>query len=146
MSKDKKGKGGDYDVGYGRPPKEHQFKKGTSGNPAGAPSKRKRKKIDVAAVLNEPLVVKNSGVRRKMPPFEVGVRRLVERALKQKDLNATLEFLELCESFRLLVPPPVDYGGGVICAPKGTTAPEWLEKVAEWVPASSPDADDDDID
>jgi hypothetical protein len=146
MSKDKKGKGGDYDVGYGKPPKKHQFKKGTSGNPAGAPSKRKRKKIDVAAVLNEPLVVKNSGVRRKMLPFEVGVRRLVERGLKQKNLNATLEFLKLCESFRLLVPPPVDPGGGVICAPKGMTAHEWLESVAEWVPASSPDADDDDID
>ena len=146
MSKDKKGKGGDYDVGYGRPPKEHQFKKGTSGNPAGAPSKRKRKKIDVAAVLNEPLVVKNSGVRRKMPPFEVGVRRLVERALKQKDLNATLEFLELWESFRLLVPRPVDQGGGVIHAPKGVSVDEWLECVAEWVPASLPDADDDDID
>ncbi len=146
MSKDKKGKGGDYDVGYGRPPKKHQFKKGTSGNPAGAPSKRKRKKIDVAAVLNEPLLVKNSGVLRKMPPFEVGVRRLVERALKQKDLNATLEFLELCESFRLLVPPPADPGGGFICAHKGMRAYEWLDKVAEWVPASSPDADDDDID
>ena len=146
MSKDKKGKGGDYDVGYGKPPKKHQFKKGTSGNLAGAPSKRKRKKIDVAAVLNEPLVVKNSGVRRKMPPFEVGVRRLVERALKQKDLNATLEFLKLCESFRLLVPPPVDPGGGVICAPKGIRAHEWLESVTELVPASSPDADDDDID
>ncbi|MCZ6588121.1 MAG: DUF5681 domain-containing protein [Alphaproteobacteria bacterium] len=145
MSKDKKGKGGDYDVGYGRPAKEHQFKKGTSGNPAGAPSKRKRKKIDVAAVLNKPLVVKNSGVRRKMLPFEVGVRRLVERALKQKDLNATLEFLELCESFRLLVPPPADYGGGVFCVPKGMRAHEWLESNSEWVPASSPDADDDDI-
>ena len=146
MSKDKKGKGGNCDVGYGRPPKEHQFKKGTSGNPAGAPSKRKRKKIDVAAVLNEPLMVKNSGVRRKMPPFEVGVRRLVERALKQKDLNANLEFLELCESFRLLVPPPVDHGGGVICAPKGVSVQKWLESVTELVPASSPDADYDDID
>ncbi len=146
MSKDKKGKGGDYDVGYGKPPKKHQFKKGTSGNPAGAPSKRKQKKIDVAAVLNEPLVVKNSGVRQKMMPFEVVVRRLVERGLKHKDLNAILVFLELCESFRQLVPPPVDQGGGVIHAPKGMTAHEWLESVAEWVPASSPDADDDDID
>ncbi len=146
MSKDKKGKGGDYDVGYGRPPKEHQFKKGTSGNLAGAPSKRKRKKIDVAAVLNEPLVVKDSGVRRKMPPFEVSVRRLVERGLKQKDLNSILEFLELCELFRLLVPPPVDQGGGVIVAPKGVNFHEWLESVTELVPASSLDADDDDID
>ncbi len=145
MSKDKKGKGGDYDVGYGKPPKEHQFPKGTSGNLAGAPSKRKRKPIDVAAVLNEPLAVKKSGVRKKMHPFEVGVRRLVERGLKQKDLTAILEFLELCESFRLMVPQPVDHGGGVIHAPKGVVMSEWLESVTELVPASS-DADDDDFD
>ena len=144
MSKDKKGKGGDYDVGYGKPPKEHQFPKGTSGNLAGAPSKRKRKPIDVAAVLNEPLAVKKSGVRKKMHPFEVGVRRLVERGLKQKDLTAILEFVELCESHRLMVPQPVDHGGGVIHAPKGVVISEWLESVTELVPASS-DADDDDF-
>ncbi len=144
MSKDNKGKDADYDVGYGKPPKAHQFPKGTSGNPAGAPSKRKR--VDVAAILNEPLVVKASGVSQKMPAFEVGVRRLIERGLKQKDLNAILEFLELCESFRLLVPPPADYGGGVICAPKGMWAHEWLESVTELVPASSLDADDYDTD
>ncbi len=103
-------------------------------------------KIDVAAVLNEPLVVKNSGVRRKMPPFEVGVRRLVKRGLKQKDLNAILEFLELCESFRQLVPPPVDQGGGVIHAPKGVSVHEWLERVTELMTDSKLDADDDDID
>ncbi len=146
MSKDKKGKGGDYDVGYGKPPKEHQFPKGTSGNLAGAPSKRKRKPIDVAAVLKEPLTVKNSGVRTKMHPFEVGVRRQVERGLKQKDLNAILEFLELCESHQLLMPPPANHGGGVIIAPKGVDFDEWLESVTEWVPASSPDSDDDGFD
>ncbi len=114
MSKNKKGKGGDYDVGYGKPPKQHQFPKGTSGNPAGAPSKQKRKPVDVAAVLIEPLAVKNAGIRQKMPPFEVGVRRLVERALKHKNLSAIFEFLELCESYGLMVPPPIEYGSGVL--------------------------------
>ncbi len=146
MSKDKKGKGADYDVGYCKPPKAHQFRKGSSGNPAGAPSKRKRKPIDVAAILNEPLAVKASGVHRKMPAFEVGVRRLIERALKQGNLPAILEFIALCETFRLLVPPPVDHGGGVIVAPKGVDFTEWIESVTELVPATSPDADDDDFD
>jgi len=144
MSKDKKGKGRDYDVGYGKPPKAHQFRKGSSGNPAGAPSKRKP--IDVAAILNEPLVVMASGVSQKMPAFEVSVRRLVERGLKQNNLNAILEFLRLCESYRLLALPPDDHGGGVIVAPKGVDFTEWIESVTELVPATSPDADDDDFD
>ena len=143
MSKDKKGKVADYDVGYGKPPKAHRFPKGTSGNPAGAPSKRKRKPIDVAAILNEPLAVKASGVHRKMPAFEVGVRRLIERALKQGNLPAILEFIALCESFRLLAPPPDDHGGGVIVAPKGVDFQEWIESVTELVPDTSPDDDDD---
>ncbi len=146
MSKDKKGKVADYDVGYGKPPKAHRFKKGSSGNPAGAPPKRKRRPIDVAAILNESLPVKASGVRRKMPPFEVGVRRLIERALKQGNLPAILEFIALCESFRLLALPPDDHGGGVIVAPKGVNFHEWIESVTELVPATSPDADDDDFD
>ena len=145
MAKDKKGHGGDYPVGFCKPPAEHRFKKGKSGNPVGRPPARKRQPIDAAAVLNEPLVVKKSGVRRKMQPFEVSVRRLVERGLQHKDLNAIAEFLGLCESYRLLV-PPVDEGGGVIRAPKGVDMHEWLDSVAEWVPADAPDPDDDDYD
>ena len=31
----------DYEVGYGKPPKEHRFKKGQSGNPRGRPKDAK---------------------------------------------------------------------------------------------------------
>ncbi len=143
MSKDKKGKGADYDVGYGKPPKSGQFKKGTSGNPAGAPSKRKRKPVDVVAILNESLEVKTSGGRKKMPAFEVGVRKMVQRGLKQGNLSAILEFLALCESLRLLVPPPAESGGGVITAPKGVDFQEWFESVTETIPDTTSDDDDD---
>ncbi len=143
---DKKNPTGDYEVGYGKPPKEHQFEKGASGNPAGAPTKKKRKPIDAAAVLNEPLAVKNSGIHQKMPPFEVGVRRLVERGLKHKDLSAIREILELCESYGLLVPPPVEYGGGVVTAPEGVDFHEWADSFRKSLSASSPDDDDDDMD
>ena len=35
MSIDNDGKGGGYNIGHGKPPKEYQFKKGKSGNPKG---------------------------------------------------------------------------------------------------------------
>ena len=143
MSKYKKGKGADYDVGFGKPPKSGQFKKGTSGNPAGAPSKRKRKPVDVVAILNESIEVKTSGGRKKMPAFEVGVRQLVQRGLKQGNLNAILEFFSLCEYLRLMPPPPAQHGGGVIVAPKGVDFQEWFDSVTELVPDTSSDDDDD---
>lgn len=145
MAKDKKRKSGDYDVGYGKPPKEHQFKKGISGNPGGAPPKPKPKPIDFAAVLNEPITVKNAGILERMDPFEVSVRQLVRGGLKQNNLNAVRKFLELCETYGLLTPPAANHGGGVIHAPKGVDFNEWFENVTELVPASMPDADDDNI-
>ncbi len=138
---------GDYEVGYGKPPKSGQIKKGERRNPKGRPTERNREQVDVAATLNEPLVVKNSGIRQKMPPFEVGVRRLVERALKQKNLPAILEFLDLCETYGLMVPPPIEYGAGVLQLPKGVNSiEEWLESDPESLFALLPDAEDDDID
>ena len=78
-----------------------------------------------------------------MSVFEVGVRKLVQRGVKERNLNAILEFLRLCESLRLLAPPPVKHGGGVIFAPKGRDFNEWFESVTEAVPDTSSDDDDD---
>ena len=140
---DEKKPDGEDEVGYGKPPEWGQFKIGVSGNPAGRPPKRKRGPVDVDAILNESIEVKTSGVRKNMPAFEVAVRRLVQRGLKQGNLNAILEFLRLCESLGLLVPPPVKHGGGVIFAPKGRDFNEWFESVTETVPDTSSDDDDD---
>ena len=137
----------DYEVGYGKPPKEHRFKKGKSGNPAGRPKKtNKVQSVDVAAILNEPLVVQAAGAHRTMPAYEVVVRRLVERALKHKNLRAMLEFLKLCETHRLLVPAEIDVIGGVYHAPKDVNFQDWAERMSSWHQAVLLEAEEDEFD
>ena len=133
MSKDKKSKGGDYDVGYGKPPKEHQFPKETSGNPKGRPKSGKSGSTDISALLNEPIKVKSGGKERDMSLFEASLRQLVRKALS-KNLPAILKFIRICEESGVIAPPLAVTGGGVLTAPKGVNFQEWLNRVTEEVP------------
>jgi hypothetical protein len=60
----------DYDVGYGKPPKGSQFKKGQSGNPKGRP-KKSVASTDMSDMVNEvsmtPVGVMQKGKKKKMP-------------------------------------------------------------------------------
>jgi len=56
----------DYEVGYRRPPRQHQFKKGQpSPNPKGRP--RGSKAADLPSVLKEPVSIKIGGRVHKVP-------------------------------------------------------------------------------
>ena len=123
----------DYEVGYCKPPKEHQFQKGQSGNPKGRPKSRKPDTIDISELLNEPVRVRTGEVAKRMSPFEVSTRNLANRAL-EGDLGAIKKFIKLCEEYRVVAQPPLDEQGGVIQAPRGVDLHEWLESVTEVVP------------
>lgn len=134
MSEDDDGIGsddGDKDdddaVGYGKPPKQRQFKPGESGNPAGRPKKAESDPIDISEVLNESVLTKSAGVVRLRSPFDVGVRKLVSRAVADKNLGAMLEFIRLCERYEILVPEPAPKIGGVLIVPKTWDWVEWGE-------------------
>ena len=49
--------GGDYEVGYGKPPRHSQFVKGQSGNPRGRPAGAKNLKTLLNKALNELVIV-----------------------------------------------------------------------------------------
>jgi len=132
MSADKKGAGG-YEVGYGKPPRQHRFPKGRSGNPLGRPKSKKRGKVDVSALLNEPVRVRSGDAEREMSPFEASVRQLASKAIT-RDIPAIRSFVRLCEEYRVITQPPADTGGGVVVAPKGVDFHEWFERVTEEVP------------
>ena len=137
MSEDRNA--GGSSVGYGKPPKAHQFKPGQSGNLGGRSQRKNRGPADVADILSEPIAVQKDGVRQKMPPFEVIVRQLVKQGLHKKNLNAIAQFLKLCESLGVMKPPPVDHGGGVVYAPKGVDFYEWIAANTYTKPPQSAD-------
>jgi hypothetical protein len=80
-------------VGYGKPPKKHQFKKGRSGNPKGRPKRSKNANKLVYDILNEKRVFTDSGVSKTAPTREIAMRMLAEKALKgdQRALDRLIE-------------------------------------------------------
>lgn len=55
MSRQLKGQAGNYEVGYCRPPAQHRFTKGQSGNPSGRPRGKKKpaKRASLMELLNK---------------------------------------------------------------------------------------------
>jgi hypothetical protein len=79
MSRDK---GGDYEVGYGKPPRHTQFAKGQSGNPRGRPAGAKNLKTLLNEALNELVIVAENGGRRKITKRRAIVTQLVNQSAK----------------------------------------------------------------
>ena len=65
-------------IGYGKPPKKHQFKSGASGNPKGRPKGAKSLRSIVQKELASKIEIKVQGKRTKL---EAAIMKLVNDAL-----------------------------------------------------------------
>jgi hypothetical protein len=88
MSKDKKGGGGDYEVGYGKPPKHSQFKPRQSGNPSGKPKGTKNLKTDLLEELGELVHLREGDRDMKISKQRALIKSLVARGVKGNDRAA----------------------------------------------------------
>ena len=79
---------GDYEVGYGKPPRHTRFKKGQSGNPRGRPSGSKNLSTLLTEALNEVVIVAENGGRRKITKRQAIITQLVNQSAKA-DWRAT---------------------------------------------------------
>jgi hypothetical protein len=84
----------DYDVGYKKPPKAHQFKPGKSGNPAGRPKGSKNLKTLVNQVADSRVTVNQNGRRRSISVREASLMKLAEAGLNMK-LPALFKLIDL---------------------------------------------------
>ena len=108
----------EYEVGYKKPPKEHQFKSKQSGKEhAQAKRSKKEVELDVAGILDRPLRLKRAGKAVSLHPHEALLTSLANRALKGEARAAKL-FLKHCEAAGLLEPPPVEQTS-VFVIPRG---------------------------
>jgi hypothetical protein len=70
----------DYEIGYGKPPKKHQFKKGQSGNPKGRPKAETNPAEILKKVLLTPQKVMVNGEKLSMTGLEIILHKAYEQA------------------------------------------------------------------
>ena len=88
-------------VGYKRPPKKYQFRKGQSGNPSG---KRKRRssspdlKAQLEIELSKRITIRSGKAIKIITKGAAGIEQLVDQFAKG-DRNARRDLILLCEKF-----------------------------------------------
>jgi hypothetical protein len=72
----------DYEVGYGKPPKDSQFKKGESGNPRGRAKYTRNLKTDLTKILGKKISVREGDRKFKVSGQEGVLMSLMAKCLK----------------------------------------------------------------
>lgn len=140
-----------YDVGYKKPPKQHQFKKGKSGNPKGRPKKPPKPDIPddfqelFANALIEPVTVKKNGKQCQITKNELLVQKLINDAISG---SATIRIQIIKMLYAMDVPQKAEERWGQKIAAM-TDQELWtpeMEKALQKLAAMFIEADDDDDD
>jgi hypothetical protein len=84
----------DYEVGYGKPPRQTRFRKGQSGNPRGRSPGAKNLKTLLNDALNEPVIVTENGGHRKITKRQAIITQVVNRSATA-DLRAIKILLDM---------------------------------------------------
>ena len=92
-------------IGYRRPPKHAQFKKGHSGNPRGRPKGPRNLKTDLEEELGETIRLREGGVERRLSKQRALIKGTLAKAIGG-DQRATATILRMVERWLDEAPPP----------------------------------------
>lgn len=112
-----------YKVGYGKPPKKAQFKRGRSGNPKGRPKGSLNLATDLSSELGEKITVREEGRYQRVSKHRALIKSLMAKAL-QGDIKATITLLTLYA--RTIMEQPEE--------PPQTIEPDELEILKRFAP------------
>jgi hypothetical protein len=93
-----------YEIGYRKPPKATQFRKGRSGNPRGRPKGSKSAQSLLEQALAAPVAISEGGTTRIIEQRMALFKSLVARAIKG-DARAAALVVRLMEQFGRSSPP-----------------------------------------
>jgi hypothetical protein len=104
------------DVGYGRPPVEHQFKPGQSGNKRGRPKGSKSEATIINEILSRKIKITQNGKTRQISLFEGMYLKFAEDALRGNPKAAAflLARKQLLESFEQPATATLDTDGRTV--------------------------------
>lgn len=85
----------DYAVGYGRPPRANQFKRGKSGNPKGRPKGSRELDDQMRKLLSKKYPITEGGVRTTATMQEILLTQLCKHAMAGKPhaMTFVLDFI-----------------------------------------------------
>jgi len=128
---------GDYEVGYKKPPKATQFKKGQSGNRRGRPKGTKNLKADLLEEMQEQIRVREGNREKKISKQRGIVKNLAAQAFKGnvRAANTLLGYVYRLTHADATTEPAVDLSGDDLAIIEGFTK----RRTAK--PTSSPDPD-----
>ena len=89
-------------VGYGKPPKHSQFRKGKSGNPKGRPPAKVLQTV-IEEILNEKVHITINGEKVVMTKKEAVIQQLMNESMKGKS-SATKTLVYLLKSLHEIHP------------------------------------------
>jgi hypothetical protein len=113
------------EVGYKRPPRQHQFQPGRSGNPRGRPKGSKNLATDLAAVLRGKVEITQGGKRRRVTRQRAMLLKLSDQGL-EGDVRASVAVMQ----FRQRLPEPSDTRTEELCETDRQIVDDFLRRHA----------------